>query len=411
MSGNASSNMLKIIFTAMAFSLGFAEFVLIGIVPDVAESLGEPVTRIGDIVGFYALACAVATPILALLGGRLGQKRLAFVLLGVFNAANLLVFFADTYSVLLASRMAAACTSGTLLAIILALAPDVAGREKAASLVALVLAGFSVSSVIGVPLGTLLSDSFMWKAAYVAVFACGLFSSILLVVAFPKRSVAEADAETEKASIVSQLQILGDRRIILNSLMILATAAATYVFYTYLTPVLEGVMGFDATATSAILLLVGATCIASNIISGKIANSGGISKLPLVFGTQMIVLALLSFTPAFGIFGIANILALGLVMYAMNSSVQMIFQDVARRDYPVAVTFSASLHPMTFNAGIAVGSFIGGGAVNALGLASTGLVGAMVAACAFVICLILKKALARGKAHESVCASSEMAEA
>lgn len=411
MSDSVSNNALKIIFTAMAFSLGFAEFVLIGIVPDVAKSLGEPVTRIGDIVGFYALTCAVATPVLALLGGKLGQRRLALLLLVVFNAANLLVFFADSYSMLLASRMAAACTSGTLLAIILALAPDVAGREKAGSLVALVLAGFSVSSVIGVPLGTLLSDAFMWKASYVAVFACGLLSSILLFVAFPRVPATETNNEVGMVSIASQLRILGDRRVILNAFMILATAAATYVFYTYLTPVLESVMGFGATTTSAILLLVGAACIASNIISGKIVNSGGIAKLPFVFGAQIAVLALLSFTPQLGLIGVVNILALGLAMYAMNSSVQMIFQDVARKDYPAAITFSASLHPMTFNAGIAVGSFIGGGVVNALGLASTGLVGAMVAGCALVLCLVLKKALARGKVRDSAPASSEMVEA
>ncbi|RDB57969.1 MFS transporter [Slackia isoflavoniconvertens] len=410
MASNASSNALKIIFTAMAFSLGFAEFVLIGIVPDVAESLGEPVTRIGDIVGFYALACAVATPVLALLGGRLGQKRLALVLLCVFDAANLLVFFADTYPVLLASRMGAACTSGTLLAIILALAPDVVGRDRAGSLVALVLAGFSVSSVVGVPLGTLLSDAFMWKAAYVAVFICGLISSVLLTATFPKKEAGASVGEPQ-TSTTSQVRILTDRRVILNALMILATAAGTYVFYTYLTPVLEGVMGFSTAATSVVLLLVGAACIASNIVSGKIADNGGIPKLPLVFGAQMVALALLFVTPSLGLIGVANILALGLVMYAMNSSVQMVFQDVAREDYPAAVTFSASLHPMTFNAGIAVGSFIGGAVVNSAGLEATGLVGAVVAGCALALCLILKRVLAKNDSHAGASVPTEMMEA
>lgn len=403
--GNAS-RALRIIFAAMAFSLGFAEFVLIGIVPDVAESLGESVTRIGDIVGFYALACAVATPVLALLGGRIGQKRLALVLLCVFNAANLLVFFAGTYAVLLASRMAAACTSGTLLAIILALAPDVAGRDKAGGLVALVLAGFSVSSVVGVPLGTLLSDAFIWKAAYVAVFACGFVSSILFAATFPKEG-GGTPVRAPQASALSQVGILADRRVVLNALMILCTAAATYVFYTYLTPVLEGVMGFDTTATSTILLLVGAACIVSNVISGRIANSGGISKLPFVFGTQVLVLAALSVTPSNSVLGIANILALGLVMYAMNSSVQMIFQDVARADYPAAVTFSASLHPMTFNAGIAAGSFIGGVVVNTAGLGMTGVVGALVAVCALALCLALKRSLAETKSTEGAVVAAE----
>lgn len=378
---------LEFIFTFMAFSLGFAEFVLIGIVPDVAIGLGEPITRIGDIVGFYALACAIATPVLALLGARLGQRTLAIGLLIIFNLGNALVFAADTYAILLTSRMMAACTSGTLLAIILALAPDVVGRDKANSLIALVLAGFSVSSVIGVPVGTLLSSAFMWKAAYIAVFVCGLLSSILFAAALPHHDHIDRTSET---NILSQLRLLSDARVILNTAMIICAAAGTYVFYTYLTPVLEEVMGLDATATSGVLLLVGAACIGSNLLSGRIANHGGLKKLPLVFGAQMIVLALLSLTPSLGaVAGIANILCLGLVMYAMNSSVQMIFQDVARSDYPAAVIFSASLHPMSFNAGIALGSFIGGAVVSAGGYSVTGIAGALVTACAIGLCFVL----------------------
>lgn len=379
---------LEFIFTFMAFSLGFAEFVLIGIVPDVAIGLGEPITRIGDIVGFYALACAIATPVLALLGARLGQRTLAIGLLIIFNLGNALVFAADTYAILLISRMMAACTSGTLLAIILALAPDVVGRDKANGLIALVLAGFSVSSVIGVPIGTLLSSAFMWKAAYIAVFVCGLLSSILFAATLPRNARAMKSGET---SILAQLRLLLDARVLLNAAMIICTAAGTYVFYTYLTPVLEEVMGLDAALTSVVLLVIGIACIGSNLISGRIADKGGLRRLPLVFGAQTTILALLSFTPSWGVLpGIVNILLLGVVMYAMNSTVQMIFQDVARSDYPASVTFSASLHPMSFNAGIALGSFIGGAVVNVGGYAATGLVGAGVAACALGLCLALR---------------------
>ena len=84
------SSLVAALLVALAFALGFAEFVLIGITPDVAAGLGEPLTRIGDIVGYYALACAVATPVVALATARIDRFKLMAVLLVVFNAGNLL---------------------------------------------------------------------------------------------------------------------------------------------------------------------------------------------------------------------------------------------------------------------------------------------------------------------------------
>ena len=111
------------LLTTLAFALGFAEFVLIGITPDVAEGLGEPLTLIGDLVGYYALACAVATPIVALATARADRFKVMAALLVVFNAGNLLTLFADGYALLLVSRVLPAVTSGTLLALALKMAP------------------------------------------------------------------------------------------------------------------------------------------------------------------------------------------------------------------------------------------------------------------------------------------------
>lgn len=117
------------LLTTLAFALGFAEFVLIGITPDVAEGLGEPLTLIGDLVGYYALACAVATPIVALATARADRFKVMAALLVVFNAGNLLTLFADGYALLLVSRVLPAVTSGTLLALALTYVPDMWRRN------------------------------------------------------------------------------------------------------------------------------------------------------------------------------------------------------------------------------------------------------------------------------------------
>ena len=99
------SSLVAALLVALAFALGFAEFVLIGITPDVAEGLGEPITLVGDIVGYYALACAIATPVVALATARASRFKLTCALLVVFNAGNLLTLFADGYALLLVSRL------------------------------------------------------------------------------------------------------------------------------------------------------------------------------------------------------------------------------------------------------------------------------------------------------------------
>ena len=315
------------LLTTLAFALGFAEFVLIGITPDVAEGLGEPLTLIGDLVGYYALARAVATPIVALATARADRFKVMAALLVVFNAGNLLTLFADGYALLLVSRVLPAVTSGTLLALALTYVPDIVEPKRVAAVLGLVLAGFSVSSVVGVPIGAALADLFDWKAAYACVFALGLAVSAVLLPTLPR---TPAHAEGAAPTLRSQLRLLADGRVLTNIAMILAGAASTYVFYTYLAPILADVVGLDAAGSSFVLLLFGAACVGSNLLSGWIAGRFGLRALPVAFAAHAALLALLAVSLPAGVVSIANILAVGLLMYVMNSTVQMLFQNVAR---------------------------------------------------------------------------------
>ena len=375
------------LLTTLAFALGFAEFVLIGIVPDVAEGLGEPLTLIGDLVGYYALACAVATPVIALATARAARFKVMAALLVVFNAGNLLTLFADGYALLLVSRVLPAVT-----ALALTYVPDIVEPKRVAAVLGLVLAGFSVSSVVGVPIGTALAGLFDWKAAYACVFALGLAASVVLLPTLPRTPAHTGDAAP---TLRSQLRLLADSRVLTNIAMILAGAASTYVFYTYLAPILADIAGLDAAGSSFVLLLFGAACVGSNLLSGWIAGRFGLRALPVAFAAHAALLALLAVSLPAGAVGIANILAVGLLMYVMNSTVQMLFQSVARTDYPSALTFSASLHPMSFNTGIALGSFAGGLVMNAGGLLATGPAGALFALTAAALALALVRMTAR----------------
>lgn len=381
-----NAKVVSALLILLAFALGFAEFVLIGITEDVAEGLGVQITLVGDAVGYYALGCAVATPIVALATARMPRFRVMLVLLVIFNAGNIITMFATGFPVFVFSRILPAITSGTLLALALTMAADIVAQEQVEKLLGLILAGFSLSSVIGVPIGTMLASAFGWHSAYALVLALGLAVSLALLPTLLRPSTGDA---TETATLRAQLRILTDGRILTNIAMILAGAASTYVFYTYISPIMTDIMGLDTALASAVLLLFGAACVGSNMLSGWVAARFGLRALPFTFAAHAALLALLALTTPLGLVGIPNILLVGILMYVMNSTVQMLFQNVAREDYPAALTFSASLHPMSFNAGIAIGSLIGGVVVNNAGLLATGPVGAVLAGIAAVLALVL----------------------
>ena len=313
------------VLVLMTFSLGFAEFVLIGIVGDVAGGIGADLTSVGNIVGYCAVACAVGTPIIALATSRVPRRLLFVVLLALFNAGNLATLVVDAYWPLVLSRLLPAVAGGTLITLCMTIVPDVVRKERTALVLSLVLAGYSVSSVVGVPLGTLLGSAYGWRAAYIAVFACGVVSSVALVAVLPQNNAAQ-----QGAGIAEQLRLLADPRILLVVAMMVFVAGSTYVFYTYMTPILQDVMGYGPAMTSIALGAFGVACVVSNLISGKVANGPGIKGLPAIFTVHGLLLMALPATIGLGFVGIANMVLVGLVMYAMNSTVQMFFQRVAR---------------------------------------------------------------------------------
>ena len=376
------------IFAGMAFCLGLAEFVMIGMTPALATGLDTDIEQIGDIVGLYGLACAVATPIIALTTSRMQRRRLFIVLALVFNGGNLLSVLAMGYMNLAVSRMMAACTSGPLLAIMLTIVPNIVCEQRRAMGIAIVLGGFTLASVIGIPLAHVLADMLGWKSVYVLVLVLGAGATILA-----ERSLVEPKAPRNNAGIRAQLRLIVDPRVLLNALMILLGAAGVYVLYTYLTPYLEDTLGLEAQAASAALLAIGIAGAASNFLSGVVANRFGRISLPIIYLMIAVLLGGSTVLVHHPMIAVIAVFFACLLMYVMNSIVQLIFLDVAASDCPQAATLASSLHPTAFNAGIALGSFVGGVVVGDLGLFATGAVGGALALVAAVCAVALLRVL------------------
>lgn len=375
--GSARTKLATVALVIVGFALGFAEFIVIGITPDIAEEYGISLASAGNLVGFFAISYAVSTPIIVLSTGRFRRFPLFVTFLAVFNAGNLLAIVAPTYETLLVARVLTAVVSGVLLSTVMTFINDI---------ISFVYAGFSVASVLGTPIGTLLADAFGIKAAFIAVEAVALVVTVLLLVSVPRSGSTDVSSRVR-----DQLVILKDRRIILVLIMKGFGMAATYVFYVYVTPILEDGVGLSVWMVSIVLFFYGAATIVSNLGSGSIAQHYGLAKMPIMFGLQALVLLLLGPSLASGNTALAviNVVLTGVFIYHMNSPLQTFLLQTSAKDYPKAITLASAVMPTSSDLGIATGSFLGGVVASGPGFVWAGPVGALFAIVAVVAAVLI----------------------
>lgn len=382
----ARTKLATVALVTVGFALGFAEFIVIGITPDIAEIYQIPLSDAGNLVGYFAVAYAVSTPIIVLSTGRFRRFPLFVIFLIVFNVGNILAILAPSYEVLMLARICTAIVSGVTLSTVMTFINDIIPQGQAPRIISFVYAGFSVASVLGTPIGTLLSDAFGIKSAFVAVEAVALLVTVLLLISVPRSGSTDVSS-----SVREQLVILKDRRIILVLVMKAFGMAATYVFYVYVTPILEDSVGLSVWMVSLVLFFYGGATIVSNLGSGSLAQRYGLGKLPLMFALQAVVLALLGISLASGntVLCIINVVLTGVFIYHMNAPLQSYLLQVSAKDYPRALTLASAVMPTSSDIGIATGSFMGGVVATNLGFAWSGPVGAVLAVVSVVAAFMI----------------------
>ena len=377
------------LLVALGFSLGCSEFVVIGIEPDLASAFSVPLARAGELISFFAVTYAVATPVLALTTGRFRRFQLLVAYSAVFILANLVQAMAPSFEVLLASRVLIGAVSGSLLAVGVTYLPELLGSDRMSMALSVVYAAFSVAMVLATSAGKLVAELLTWHVALWATLVLAVATCAALVAVLPR-----AGATDEPATFSEQAGLLAEPQALTGVLIFLFGVGSVYVFYGYVTPYLEDVLGMAPLAASAALMAYGAMCFVSNLISGWVSSRVGMRALLVSFPIQAaLLLGLWLVGPAMPA-GLALVMAIGLSMYVVSVPCVTMFMDTAARRHPKALTLASSLEPMAFNMGIAFGTAVGGAVVSGPGLAHVGVVGAMfsLVACALVaVTLRLKR--------------------
>lgn len=386
-------NLPVLILIASSFMLGMSEFIMVGILPDIAVGLKVSEVTVGNLVSLFAFVYAPVTPLGSALSARFPRFATHMTLIGVFLAGNLLCAFAPNYAVLMAGRILIALVSGTLVAIAMTYAPDVTTDTFRTKFIAWVFSGFSIASVVGVPVGTWVANAFGWRWAFHLVNALTVVLIIGMVAVLPRNSHAA------KIGFLSQFRLFFDRRIQLGVLDVVCGAAASYVFYTYLTPIMRDEVHVPEQYLSVGLVIFGAACLWSNLYGGKLADRGrGVEPLTHIrpiYCAHAVLMASLVVAHWVPVYGALLLVVLGMFMYLQNSASQVLYMDVASQSHPGSLNLAASLNSMSFNIGIALGSAVGGLINGHFGLMWLGPVGALFLVCAIVITTMLRPFVAQ----------------
>lgn len=386
-------NLPVLILIASSFMLGMSEFIVVGILPDIAADLKISEVTVGNLVSLFAFVYAPVTPLGSALSARFPRFATHLTLIGIFLAGNILCAFAPNYAVLVVARIMIALVSGTLVAVAMTYAPDVTADRFRTKFIAWVFSGFSIASVVGVPVGTWVANTFGWRWAFHMINVLTIMLIVGMVVALPRNS------HIVKIGFLPQFRLFFDRRIQLGVLTVVFGAAASYVFYTYLTPIMRDEVHVPEQYLSVGLVIFGAACLWSNLYGGKLADRGrGVEPLTHIrpiYCAHAVLMASLVVAHWVPVYGALLLVVLGMFMYLQNSASQVLYMDVASQSHPGSLNLAASLNSMSFNIGIAIGSAVGGVVNGHFGLMWLGPVGALFLVCAIAITTMLRPFVAQ----------------
>ncbi|KQU73796.1 arabinose transporter permease [Aminobacter sp. DSM 101952] len=371
---------LPIIALAVAsFCIGTTEFVIMGLLPEVAADLGVSIPAAGLLVTGYALGVVIGAPIIAVGTAKLPRKPVLIGLAMMFVLGNLLCAIAPTYWTLMIARVITAFGHGAFFGIGSVVAASLVPANKRASAIALMFAGLTLANILGVPGGTALGEAFGWRMTFFAVVVIGLISVAAIAWLVPA-----GVAPPGKGGVASEVKVLGKLQVWLAMIISALASGSLFAVFTYIKPILTDVTGVSVASVTWILLLFGGGMTIGNIIGGKLADW---KLMPTAIGALVVMAAIHVALAQLGYSAPAAILLIflwGVMTFVIVPPMQMRVVETASE----APNLAATLNQGAFNAGNAAGAWAGGAAISmGVSYADLPLVGAAIALTAFGVAL------------------------
>ncbi|URJ47584.1 MFS transporter [Paenibacillus polymyxa] len=355
-----------------AFAIGTTEFISVGLLPLIADDLHISVTMSALTVTLYALGVTIGAPVLTSLTSSVPRKTLLLWIMIIFIAGNSLAAVSSGIVLLLIARVISAFAHGVFMSIGSTIAADLVPDDRRASAISIMFSGLTVATVTGVPLGTYIGQQWGWRAAFMAIVIVGVVALIANLILLPSTL-----RKGNKTPFREQVKLVTNGRLLLAFIITALGYGGTFVVFTYLSPLLHDITGFQQSTVTFILLLYGIAIAIGNVIGGKAANRKPLSALFYMFLIQAVILFLLLFTAPFKTAGLITIFFMGLLAFMNVPGLQVYVVMLAERFAPKAVDVASAVNIAAFNAGIAIGAYVGGIVTDSLGLIHTAWIGSI----------------------------------
>jgi multidrug resistance protein len=366
-----------------AFAIGTTEFISVGLLPLISLDLQIPVTTAGLTVTLYALGVTVGAPVLTSLTSRVPRKMLLFWIMAFFLVGNAIAATATSITMLLIGRVVSAFAHGVFMSIGSTIAADLVPNDRRASAISLMFTGLTVATVTGVPLGTYLGQQLGWRTAFMAIVIVGVIAMIANMLLVPSNL-----RKGVKTTFGDQLKLVTNSRLLLMFIITTLGYGGSFVVFTYLSPLLTDITGFTAGQVAVILLVYGIAIAIGNMMGGKLANRNPLTALFIMFVIQAIVLFVLFATVPFKVAGLITIFFMGIMAFMNVPGLQVYVVILAERFVPSAKDVASAINIAAFNAGIAIGAYLGGVITDTIGLIHTTWVGGIMVAGAVILTAI-----------------------
>ena len=357
-----------------AFAIGTTEFVIMGLLPNVAGDLNVSIPSAGWLISGYALGVAIGAPIMAVLTAKLPRKNTLLLLMGIFIFGNVMCALSYSYGFLMLARVITALCHGAFFGIGAVVAPN-----RRASAVALMFTGLTLANVLGVPLGTALGQAFGWRSTFWVVAVIGVASLFALYKKLPDKK------EEEPTDLRKEIRALGSLGLWLSLSITIFFAAAMFALFTYIAPILTEITGVSEHGVSWTLLLIGLGLTIGNVVGGRLADWRLGVSLTTTFLLIAVFSVLFSYTSVHLVAAEITLFIWAMVNFAAVPALQVNVVTYGKN----APNLVSTLNIAAFNVGNALGAWVGGAVIErGMGLSSVPLAAGGLGAIGFVLCVI-----------------------
>jgi len=342
--------------TIGAFGIGTTEFVIMGLLLQVAADLKVTIASAGLLISGYALGVFVGAPLLTAATSRLPRKAALVALMVIFTLGNIACALAPNYEVLMAARVLTSLAHGTFFGIGAVVATNLVAADRKASAISIMFTGLTVATLLGVPAGAWLGLHFGWRATFWAVAVIGVLATAIITAFVPKDH-----GDRSGIAIREEVKVLARPQVLLGLAATVLGYAGVFAVFTYIQPMLTRISGFSESAVSPILLVFGVGMIAGNLIGGRLADR---RLLPTLIGS-LAVLALVLGAMTFALHhAIAAVLFTGLLGAAAFATVAPLQLRVLQQAQGAGESLASSFNIAAFNLGNAIGAWLGAAVIE-----------------------------------------------